>query len=97
MSNLKQSLGHAVSIGVGSSRAIGPNPFRTTLILSPPTSDRYSVAFGESAVLDRGITIHTGTVPLKLTADEIGDSITKPVNVIGSGVISAGMLETYTA
>jgi hypothetical protein len=36
-------------------------------------------------------------VPLKLTADDIGDSITKPVNVIGGGVISAGMLETYTA
>lgn len=84
-----------LTLAAASSKAFGVNPRRKALYFSPPTAGRYSVAFGEDAVLDKGITIYTATEGLWVTDDEIGVEMIQQVNVIAAGAASAGAVEAY--
>ena len=82
-----------VDVGVADVIVFGPNPQRKALIFSAPTVGRYTVAFGEVAVLDAGPTVHVATNPLILTRDHIGDDIVQPVHLIGSAAAEAAVTQ----
>jgi len=70
-----------------------PNIARVALIISPPASGRISVGFGETAVLNRGITSGFNGSPIVLQSSWFGDDITQAINVIAGGPINVGITE----
>lgn len=52
------------------------------IILSPTSLNRCSIAFGEVAVVGKGITIYPGTDTPELTRETIGSSIGQEINAI---------------
>lgn len=91
-----QSKSHAITMGAASAVVLPNNPKRIRLILCPPVAGRYSVGFGEDAVLDRGITIFAGDHILELSKDYHGRDIERTIHVIGSVATTAGWFESYT-
>lgn len=82
-----------VAIDVTSSQILGPNPRRTGLILSNPSANRYSVAFGEDAVLDGGVTMMPNSAPAQLNAETCGYDLTSSIHAIASVLTSVGITE----
>lgn len=81
------------TLGVTSSQIAGPQSNRKELIFSPPTAGRYSLAFGEAAVLDSGITIFAGDHTHKLSPEDCAVDVTQSVNAIASAVVTIGFSE----
>lgn len=92
-----RSRSHAIVPGVASAVALGPNPKRVALFLSAPAAGRYSIAIGEDAVLDRGITVLTATAGVYVPYNWYGDDLTGEVRVIASAGTTAGWIEVYSA
>lgn len=89
----KTSKVHTIAVTAASTVALGASAHRDKIILSAPVAGRYSIAFGETAVLDAGITVHTVSQPVVITRDMVGDLLDHSITVIGSGVFSVGWLE----
>lgn len=90
---MQRSKNYSVAAGAASSRAVPPNLNRKYLILSPHATERYSIAFGEDATLDGGITVQPLTAPVFLTRDQIGSALADEVRVIASGAATIGIME----
>ena len=86
------------AVGASSQVALGPNPRRRTLYLSPPSAGRVSVGLGQAAVLDSGITIPAGGHPAALSYDEWQEGIGDEVTLIADGPGRlVGVTEVYCA
>lgn len=84
----------SVAIGAADVQALGPNPVRQSLTFSAPRVARYSVGFGQPAVLDTGITIQIGANPVTITREDVGDDIASMVRIISTGAgESIGIVE----
>lgn len=83
----------SVVVGVASTEVLPADDSRQEIIFSPPAADRYSVAFGEDATLDGGLTVVSGCSHVRLTRDQIGDAITLAVRGIASVQLTASILE----
>lgn len=85
-----------LTVGVASSVLIANDPRREALIFSQPSAGRVSFAFGEDAVLDGGITIHSGGSPITLTYQHIGEAIRDAIHGIADMSRDVGVVEVYT-
>lgn len=91
-----QSKNWALAPGVADARVIPENPRRVRLVCYPPVAGRYSIAFGEPAVLDSGPTVFSGGHPVEFDIDDDGEAIRHDVHVIASAGSTAGAIEFYT-
>ncbi len=80
-----------------SSVALGANGSRWSITFSPALVEGYSVGFGETAVINAGLTIRAGMQPLTLTREQLGDAITLPIHIVGTGNAAAPLLEVSEA
>lgn len=62
-----------VTVGLTDTPLLGPNPQRKALILVAPSTNRYTVSFNGTAVLDAGLTIYPGQAPVVIDRDTYGD------------------------
>jgi hypothetical protein len=89
----KTSKPRVIAVTAASTVALGASGSRERIIMSAPVTGRYSVAVGEDAVLDGGITVHTVSLPVVIDRSTVGDLIVLPITVIGSGAFNVGWLE----
>lgn len=90
---MKTSKVRTISVTAASTIALGVSKTRDKVVLSAHATARYSIAFGEDAVLDAGITLQALVAPVVITREMVGDLIESPITVIGSGVATVGWLE----
>lgn len=91
---MARSRSFSVTLGATSTPVVGPNERRIGVWFSAPASGRYSIAFGEAAVLDSGITIHAGQVPVFVTYDSCCDDVKQAITAIHSvGAVAVGFRE----
>lgn len=83
----------AFTFGAADAIALGNNESRRSIVFSPALVESYSVAFGEPAVINGGLTIRPGMQPMVITAGDVGDVITLAVHIVGSGAAVAPLLE----
>lgn len=83
-----------VTVGAASSRALPNNPNRSKLWVSSPSAGTVSLAFGETAVLNTGLTLKDTDHGQWLTYEELGERIHDSVFIIGSGAATVGMVDT---
>ena len=62
----------SVSVGVTDSPLAPINGHRYAILLSAPSTNRYTISLTGPAVLDQGITIYPGQPSLKLDSIEFG-------------------------
>lgn len=72
-------------IATTDSQLLGPNPNRHSLLISSGLSNRFTISFGDAAVLDKDITIYPGQAPLILRYDDFGGAITEEIRAISAG------------
>lgn len=60
------------------------NNKRTRLIISAPPTNRFTISFGQDAVLDQGITVYPATLPLVIDEQGYGCCIKKQINAISA-------------
>src|SRR5215475_3758701 len=63
---------------------IGSSPRRRALIFNPGPTNRYTISFAGTAVLDQGLTIYPGQTPFKLDIDDCGCFMTEPISAISA-------------
>lgn len=73
-----------VSVATTSTQLVGPNPYRIGIYLSSPPTNRYTLSFLPTAVLDEGITLFPTDPSLKLLSSEMGSAIQQPVSAISA-------------
>lgn len=83
----------SVVVAVTSTQLLGPNPRRSGIVFSPPSANRISISFGESAVLDTGITVMPDSTPILLSKDNCGFDLTGSVHGIASVQTSLSFAE----
>lgn len=81
-----------ITLAVNSANALPADEHRQSITFSPALVESYSVGFGEDAVINRGLTVRAGMQPFTLTREQIGDAITLPMAIVGSGVATAPLL-----
>lgn len=82
-----------VPVAAASGVGLPDNPRRVALLLGAHDAQNYHVAFGEVAVMSSGIGIPQRTDTLILTADLIGETITKEVRFIANVPIDVPVVE----
>lgn len=73
-----------VSLAITDTALLGSDPNRVFLIFPAGPTNRYSVNFGQPAVLDQGLTVPPSTQALRLSREEIGDLITQDIRGISA-------------
>lgn len=73
------------TIAITDSAFIGPDPHRICLIIPAPLTNRITLAWGEAAVLDLGITLYPTNPPLVLTLKHHGELVRYPIRAITTG------------
>lgn len=63
------------------------------MIIFPPETGSVTVAFGEEAVSGRGPTVQSGTAPIILTEELIGESIKHAIHALAGVGTSLSWLE----
>jgi hypothetical protein len=74
----------AVSVGTSDSPLLGPSESRVAIILSGPLTNRFSISFGGSAVLDQGTTLYPTGAPIILSENDLGDGIRGAIRAISA-------------
>lgn len=75
----RQILQRAAPVGMSSTLLASALTGRVGLILSAGALNRYSVAFGQQAVLNQGITVYPGNQPLVLADRDLGGSLSQDI------------------
>jgi hypothetical protein len=90
--NRSRSLSFAVTGAVAN--FLGPNFQRIGLWFFPPTVGRYSIGFGEDAVLDRGHTMRTtDTSPIYVSYTNIGQDVNQRVSLVSDVATTVPVVE----
>lgn len=82
-----------VTVGTTSGQLVGSNPRRVALFLSCPPTNRITISWLPTAVLDEGVNLYPADPALKLLASEMGNGIAQPITAI-SAVASQGVAVT---
>lgn len=73
-----------VSVDTADSPLLGSNPRRVGLIFSAPPTNRFTLSFGGTAVLDQGLTLYPAGNPLVLPTCTIGGSLSESIRAISA-------------
>ena len=91
----------AVAVSNASSTALVPAaPSRVALIVSAPSvaASRITISMASTAVLDAGIDVFVGTLPLILTLEDHGDIVQRAWTSIASAAgVSVGVIQVFDA
>lgn len=66
-----------VTVQTSSTLLVGPDKFRTSLIISTGVTNRVTLSVNNPAVNGSGMILHAGTAPLKLCLANDGDIVTR--------------------
>jgi hypothetical protein len=72
------------ALAASSRQLVQANEKRTALIISAGPTNRFTLSFGQDAVLDSGITVFPATRPLMLRQCDVGCAVKKQVSVISA-------------
>ena len=73
-----------VNVATTSTQLLGPNPSRIAVFLSSPPTNRYTLSWLPTAVLDQGVTMFPTDPAFKLLHRDIGTSIEQPFSAISA-------------
>lgn len=73
-----------VTVPTSSTQLVGSNPRRIGLLLSAPPTNRVTISWLPTAVLDQGVTLYPTDMPYKILAAEIGSGICQPISAISA-------------
>jgi hypothetical protein len=83
----------AVSVATTSGSLVAASENRYALIVGSSNAGRVTIAPGTGVVLDSGITIPTGVLPLVMTYEIYGELVRRPWCVIGAAAGTIGVCE----
>lgn len=90
---MQRSKNYSASADGTSRVALPPNQNRVAIILSSHATERYSIAFGEPAILDTGLTMQPLTEPVILSAGILGSALADEIRIVASGAANIGIVE----
>lgn len=87
---------YTVAVGTTTSQALGPNPRRTMILISAPSSAGVSVFFGEPATMFGALHFPFGSYPPRRFVFDNGDAfIRHPMHVIAAIDTTIGITEVF--
>lgn len=88
----------AVTVGLSDTVIAPGNDRRRRLVISAPRTNRVTINFAGPAVLDQGINIHPGTLPLILIEEDIGQALREEIHAITTGgPETLGILDVFVS
>ena len=87
----------SATVTLGDQILISSRNTRKALVISAPSAGFVTISFIGPAVLGQGINIFTGTLPLQLVEEGIGEVLREEIHLTGSvGGATLGWLDIWT-
>lgn len=90
----RRTKGKTVTLTIGVTHLLTPNPFRVGIVISAPTAaGNFTVSLGDSTGENSGLRVFLNDPPLKIMKEEYGEDVTKSVSTIAAAALVISVCE----